>query len=550
MAQAIPAQIGGQPILILKEGSSRTRGKTAQKNNIMAAKIVANAVKSALGPKGMEKMLVDGLGDATITSDGATILKEMDIEHPAAKMMVEVAKTTDDEVGDGTTSVVVFAGRLLEKAEELLDKKIHSTIIVDGYKKAADKALKLYGEIAMDVPPTDREMLKKIAMTTMASKIVRENRDYLADIAVNAVLKVAEKTDEGYRVDLDDIEVEKKAGESVVETKMIEGMVIDKEVVHSGMPKSVENAKIALINSALEIEKTKFDAKIQIGSPEQMKTFLDEEERMMRVMVDKIVASGASVVFCQKGIDDMVQHFLAQNGILAVRRAKKSSMEKLAKATGGRVATSLDDLTERDLGKAGLVKERRIGDDRWVFVEDCEKPKAVTLLIRGGTEKFVDEAERSLHDALSVVRDVVQEPKVVAGGGAPEMEVALRLREWAGGLTGREQLAALDFAEALEVIPVTLAENAGLDTIDILVELRSRHEKGERWIGVDVFGGKAVDMTGLNVYEPLSVKEQIIKSASEAAAMILRIDDVIASGKTKTPPMPSGGPGAGMPPGY
>jgi thermosome len=550
MAQAIPAQIGGQPILILKEGSSRTRGKTAQKNNIMAAKIVANAVKSALGPKGMEKMLVDGLGDATITSDGATILKEMDIEHPAAKMMVEVAKTTDDEVGDGTTSVVVFAGRLLEKAEELLDKKIHSTIIVDGYKKAADKALKLYGEIAMDVPPTDREMLKKIAMTTMASKIVRENRDYLADIAVNAVLKVAEKTDEGYRVDLDDIEVEKKAGESVVETKMIEGMVIDKEVVHSGMPKSVENAKIALINSALEIEKTKFDAKIQIGSPEQMKTFLDEEERMMRVMVDKIVASGASVVFCQKGIDDMVQHFLAQNGILAVRRAKKSSMEKLAKATGGRVATSLDDLTERDLGKAGLVEERRIGDDRWVFVEDCEKPKAVTLLIRGGTEKFVDEAERSLHDALSVVRDVVQEPKVVAGGGAPEMEVALRLREWAGGLTGREQLAALDFAEALEVIPVTLAENAGLDTIDILVELRSSHEKGERWIGVDVFGGKAVDMTGLNVYEPLSVKEQIIKSASEAAAMILRIDDVIASGKTKTPPMPSGGPGAGMPPGY
>jgi thermosome len=546
MAQAIPGQVSGQPILILREGSSRTKGKTAQRNNIMAAKVVANVIKSALGPKGMDKMLVSSFGDATITSDGATILDEMDIEHPTAKMMVEVAKTTDDEVGDGTTSVVVLTGRLLEKAESLLDKNVHPTIIVEGYRKAADKVLELYKEIAIQVDPTDTTILKKIAMTSMASKIVRENRDYLANIAVDAVLKVMEKRKGQYSVDLDNIEVEKKAGESLVATKLIEGMAIDKEVVHSGMPKSVKKAKIALLDTALEIEKTEFTAEIRIQSPDQIKAFLDEEERMMQRMVEKIASSGANVLICQKGIDDLVQHFLAKNGILAVRRAKTSSMEKLAKATGGKIVTNIESLSKADLGKAELVEERKLGDDEWIFIEGCKNPKAVTILIRGGTEKTVDEADRSLHDALCVIRDVVEHPEIVAGGGAPEMEVASRVKKWAEGLSGRVQLAALDFAEALEVIPTTLADNSGLDPIDILVELRSRHERGETWAGVDVFSGKVTDMTTLDIYEPLVVKEQIVKSASESASMILRIDDVIASGKTSAPPMPPGGPG-GMP---
>jgi len=549
MAQAIPAQISGQPVLILKEGSSRRRGKDAQRANMMAAKVVAETVKSALGPKGMDKMLVDSLGDVTITSDGATILKEMDIQHPAAKMMVEVAKATDDEVGDGTTSVVVLAGSLLEKAEELLDKNVHSTIIVDGYRKAAEKALKLYDEIAIEVSATDLDMLKKVAMTSMASKIVRENREYLANLAVGAILKVAEKEDDLYNVDLDNVEVQKKAGRSLTETSLVEGIVLDKEVAHPGMPKRIENAKIALIDIVLEVKKTEFSAKINIDRPDQMKAFMDKEESMMRGMVDKIAASGANVAICQKGIDDLVQYFLAKKNILAVRRAKKSSMEKLGKATGGRLITNLDDFSESDLGNAGLVEERRLEEDKWVFIEGCKNPKAVTVLVRGGTEKIVDEAERSIHDALSVVRDVVQKPKVAAGGGAPEMEVASLLREWAGSLSGREQLAAFSFAEALEVIPTTLAENAGLDPIDILVELRSRHEKGEKWTGVDVPGGKVGDMAKLGVYEPLAVKEQIIKSASESASMILRIDDVIAAAKPPpTSPMPPRG--RGMPPEY
>ncbi|UCH03212.1 MAG: TCP-1/cpn60 chaperonin family protein [Candidatus Bathyarchaeota archaeon] len=541
----MPAQIGGQPILILKEGSSRSRGKDAQRNNIMAAVVIANTIKSAFGPRGMDKMLVDSLGDVTITSDGATILDEIDVQHPAAKMMVEVAKTTDDEVGDGTTSVVIFAGELLKTAEDLLNKNVHSTIIVDGYKQAADEALKLYDQIAIEVSPTDKKMLKKVAMTSMASKVVRENRDYLADIAVDAVLKVAEKGDDGYKIDIEDIEIQKKAGKSLMATQLIEGIAIDKEVIHSGMPKKVEDAKIALINMALEIEKTEFDAQIRIENPDQMQAFLDEEERMMRNMADKIAKTGANVLICQKGIDDMVQHFLAKKKILAVRRAKQSTMDQLAKATGGSVATNIDDLTKDDLGKAKLVEERKLGDDKWVFIEGCVNPKAVSLLIRGGTEKIIDETERSFHDAISVVRDVVQKAKVVAGGGAPEMEVAGKLRKWAEGLSGRVQLAALNFAEALEVIPTTLAENAGLDPIDIIVDMRARHEKGEKWAGVDVFSGEVKDMAKLDVYEPLAVKEQIVKSASEAASMILRIDDVIAA--SKSAPMPPGGPPGGMP---
>ncbi len=538
-----------QPILILREGSSRTRGKTAQRNNIMAAKVIANVVKSALGPRGMDKMLVSSFGDATITSDGATILKEMDIAHPAAKMMVEVAEAMDDEVGDGTTSVVVFTGKLLEEAEDLLDKNVHPTIIVDGYKRAAIKALELYNDIAISVKPTDKSMLKKIAKTAMASKIVREDRDYLADLAVEAILKVAEKRKGEYKIDLDDIDVQKKDGASLVETKLIEGIAIDKEIVHTGMPKKVDGAKIALLDCALEIEKTEFTAEIRIKSPDQIKAFLDEEERMLKTMVDKIASSGANVLICQKGIDDLVQHFLAKENILAIRRAKSSSMEKLAKATGGKVVSSIEELSEKELGEAEIVEERKIGDDKWVFIEGCNNPKAITILVRGGTEKIVDEVERSLHDALCVVRDVVLKSKVVAGGGAPEMEIASRLKKWAEGLSGRVQLAAIDFAEAMEVIPTTLAENAGLDPIDIIVELRSRHDKGDLWAGVDVYSGKVEDMAELDVYEPLVVKEQIIKSASESACMILRIDDVIASGKSPAPPMPPGGgmPG-GMPP--
>ncbi|MEM3041730.1 MAG: thermosome subunit beta, partial [Nitrososphaerota archaeon] len=522
MAEAIPATISGQPVLILKEGTSRSRGKEALRSNIMAASVVAETVKSSLGPKGMDKMLVDSLGDVTITNDGATILKEMDIQHPAAKMMVEIAKATDDEVGDGTTSVVVLAGKLLEKAEGLLDQNIHSTVIVDGYKAATEKALEYLNQIAIPTSPTDREMLMKAARTTMASKIASAHSEVLSKIAVDAVMKVAQKTDTGYKIDISDIKVDKKAGESIEETRLIEGIVLDKEVVHSGMPKRITDARIALLNTPLEIEKTEFTAKINIESPEDMKAFLDEEERMLRGMVDKITSVGANVVICQKGIDDVAQHFLAKAGILAVRRATESNMEKLAKATGGRIVVNLDSLTESDLGYAKLVEERKLGDDKWVFIEGCKNPRAVTILIRGGTEKVVDEVERAMHDTLCVVKDIMQRPMVVAGGGAPEIEVSSRLRKWAESLSGKEQLAALAFAEALEVIPMSLAENSGLDPVDILVELRSRHEKGELWSGVDVLGGKVSDMAKLNVYEPLVVKEQVVKSASEAASMILR----------------------------
>jgi thermosome len=537
------------PVLVLKEGSSRSRGGDAQRTNIMAAKIVAETVKSALGPKGMDKMLVDSMGDVTITSDGRTILDEMDIQHPAAKMMVEVAKTQDEEVGDGTTTSVIVASELLGKAEDLIGKNVHPIIIVEGYNKAAEKALKTLENIAIPVNPTDKELLKKVAEVAMASKLVSESREELAEIAVEAILHVARKLGDKYSVDLDDIMVEKKRGESVTDTKLIGGLVLDKEVVHSGMPKRVEKAKIALLDSALEVKKTEFDAKINIDSPEQIESFLREEESMLKEMVKKIVATGANVVVCQKGIEDMVQHFLARKGILAVRRAKKSDMEKLGKATGGKVVTNLEELTESDLGYAELVEERKIGDDKMAFIEGCKDPRSVAILIRGGTERIIDEAERSIHDALCVVRDVVQEPKIVAGGGSPEMEIARALKDYAQSLPGREQLAVQRFSEAIEIVPLTLGENAGLDPIDILSELIARHEKGEKWAGVDVFKGKIRDMKELKVYEPLAVKKQIIKSATEAATLILRIDDVIASAKMKAPPMPPGGPG-GMPGGY
>ena len=542
-----PGTSGAIPVLVLKEGSSRSRGREAQHTNIMAAKIVAETVKSALGPKGMDKMLVDSFGDVTITSDGRTILDEMDIQHPAAKMMVEVAKTQDNEAGDGTTTAVVVSGELLSKAEELIGKNVHPTIIIDGYKKASERALELLEKIAIPVDLNSQEYIKKAAMTCMASKLVAEHREYLADLAVKSILQVAEKTDGKYKVDVDNVKVEKKPGESLTDTKLINGIVLDKEVVHSGMPKRVENAKIALLDCPLEIEKTEFDAKIHIERPEEMEAFLKQEESMLREMVDKLVAIGANVVLCQKGIDDMAQHFLARKGILAVRRIKKSDMEKLAKATGGKVITNLEDMSPGDLGYASLVEERKIGDDKMTFVEGCKHPHAVTILIRGGTERIVDEAERSLHDALCVVRDIVEEPKVLAGGGAPELEISRELKKYAETLPGREQLAVKSFAEALEAVPITLAENAGLDPIDIISELRARHEKGEIWAGIEVHSGKVQPMNNAGVFEPLAVKKQIIKSATEAASMILKIDDVIAAGKMKAPPTPPGGAGGGYP---
>ncbi|MCS7140796.1 MAG: thermosome subunit alpha [Candidatus Nitrosocaldus sp.] len=544
---AIPVTTAGGtvPVLILKEGAKETRGKEAQRNNITAAKLVAEIVKTSLGPRGMDKMLVDTLGDVTITNDGATILKEMDVQHPAAKMMVEISKATDNEVGDGTTSVVVLAGALLERAEELINKDVHPTIIVDGYNMALEKALQVLDDVSIKVEPLDKRTLRKIALTTLASKLVAEESGYLADLVIDAVLTVAEKKDKDskYRVDVDNIKVEKKAGESLHDTQLIKGIVLDKEVVHGGMPKRVEKAKIALINAPLEIEKTEFDAKIRITSPEQMKLFLEEENRMLKSMVDKIVATGANVVICQKGIDDMAQHYLAKAGVLAVRRVKESDMYKLAKATGARVVTNIEELTPSDLGYADLVEERKVETDKWVFIEGCKDPRAVTILIRGGSQRVVDEADRSIHDAIMVVKDVVEKPYILTGGGAPEAFVAQRLREWANSLSGREQLAVERFAEALETIPLTLAENAGMDPIDTQVQLRSMQEKATKPVyGVNVLKGKVDDLSKSNICEPLAVKEQIISSAAEAAAMILRIDDIIAASKPKEE---KGGKGAG-----
>lgn len=538
---------GGIPVLVLKEGSSRSRGREAQGNNIEAAKVVAEVVKSALGPKGMDKMLVDSFGDVTITSDGRTILDEMDIQHPAAKMMVEVAKTQDNEAGDGTTTAVIISGELLNKAQELIEKSVHPTVIIDGYRKAAEKALETLEKIAIKIDVESSDYLKKAAMTAMASKLVAEHKEYLADIAVKAILAVAEKDGEKYKADIDDVKVEKKPGESVRGTKLVQGIVLDKDIAHSGMPKRVEKAKIALLDCPLEIEKTEFDAKINIESPEQMEGFLKQEEDMLRNMVDKILKAGANVVLCEKGVDDMAQHFLARKGIMLVRRNKKSDMEKLAKATGGKIVTNLDALNADDLGYAALVEERKIGDDKMTFIEGCKHPKAVTILIRGGTQRIIDEAERSIHDALCVVRDLIEEPKLVAGGGAPELEISRALRKYAETFPGREQLAVRAFAEAFEAIPSILTENAGLDPIDILSELRSRHEKGETWAGIEVISGKIQDMSKAGVFEPLAVKKQIVKSATEASTMLLKIDDVIAAGKMRTPPTPPGGGPGGMP---
>jgi len=528
------------PVLVLKESALQQKGRDAQKNNIAAAKMVAELVKTSLGPRGLDKMLVDSLGDVTITNDGATILKEIDAQHPAAKMMVEISKTIDTEVGDGTTSSVVFAGALLEKAEKLLEKDVHSTVIIDGYQAASEKALELLAKLAKTVKPDDRESLIKIAKTSMQSKLVSEDSAPLSKLVVDAILKIVEKDGDKYSVDLDNLKVEKKAGGSIDDTALINGIVLDKEIVHSGMPTKVEEAKIALVNAALEVEKTEMSAEIRISDPTQMQQFLEEENKMLKSMVDKIHNIGANVLICQKGIDDISQHYLSKHGIMAVRRVKESDMTKLAKATGGRISTNLDDISANDLGSAEIVQQKKVESDKWIFIEGCKNPRSVTILIRGGSQRVVDEADRSIHDALMVVKDVVEKPSIVAGGGSPEAYLATELNEWTGSSEGREQLAIKQYAEALESIPLTISENAGMDPIDSLIALRANQSSGKQTMGINAKEGKIGNMFSLDIVEPLAVKEQIIKSATEAACMILRIDDVIAV---------SGGPGAGgMPP--
>jgi thermosome len=530
---------GGQRVLVLREGITENRGRSVQSNNIWAAKEIGNIVKTTLGPRGMDKMLVDSMGDVTITNDGATILKEIDVQHPAAKMIVEISKTMDNEVGDGTTSVVVLAGALLENAEELIDKGVHPTVIVDGYRKAARQAQKILDKIAVTVKPDDRAMLSKVAMTSMASKFVSNDSEVLSTLLVNALLQIVEKNAEGnYAVDIDNVKVEKKTGRSVKDTSFIKGIILDKEVVHSGMPKRIENAKIALVNSSLEIEKTEFDAKIEIKDPSQIQQFLDEETKMLKDMVTKISDAGANVLVCQKGIDDIAQHYLAKAGILSIRRVKESDVTKLARATGANVVTGLNGLTKADIGEAGLVEERKIEDDKWTCVEGCKNPKAVTVLIRGGSQRVIDEVERDIHDAIMVIKDVLEKPGIVGGGGAVEEELSSRLMKWSSTLQGREQLAVERFAEAMESIPIALAENAGFDSLDIKVELREKHSGVDDnvWFGVNVLGNGVVDLFKKDIVEPLSVKEQMIKSATECACMILRIDDVIAGSKSSSTP--------------
>ena len=520
--------------MILKEGAQRTTGADARRSNIMAAKVIAEILSTSLGPRGMDKMLIDAFGDVTITGDGATILKEMEVQHPAAKLLIEVAKAQDAEVGDGTTTAVVLAGRLLELAEELIDEGIHPTIIIDGYKKAMDYAIQVANEIAQPINVEDKNQLATVAMNALSSKIVAEAREYLAKIAVEAASIAVEKVDGRYNLDLDWIKLEKKKGQSLAETQLIQGIVLDKEVVHPGMPKRVVNAKIAVLDAPLEIEKPEWTTKISVSSPNQIKAFLEEEANILKSYVDKLAEVGANVVITQKGIDEVAQHYLAKKGIMAVRRVKRSDIEKLAKATGAKIVTSIKDIRPEDLGFAGLVEERKVGEEKMVFIEQCPNPRAVTILIRGAADRILDEAERSMQDALHVIRDLYREPKIVPGGGAFEIEVARRLREWGRKLPGKEQLAVLKFAEALEQVPTILALTAGLDPVDVIAELRRRHDAGEIDAGVDVLNGKVANMYKLNVVDPLLVKKQVIRSAAEAAIMILRIDDIVAAAQTKS----------------
>jgi thermosome len=535
MSVAIPS-VGGQPVLILKEGSQRSKGREALTSNIAAAVAVSEVIRTTLGPKGLDKMLVDSLGEITVTNDGATILKNMDVQHPAAKLMVQISKTQDEEVGDGTKSTVVLSGELLRRAEELIDKKIHPTMIVSGYRRAENEVLKIIDRIAKPIELTDKETLTKIARTSMNSKSVSDAREHLAQIAVDAVLKVTEKRGERNYVDVDQIQVVKKQGGGAMDTELIYGVVIDKEVVHPGMPKRVENAKIALLDTPLEIEKTEIDAEIRITNPDQMKAFLDQETQILRDMVEKLAKVGANVVICQKGIDDVAQHFLAKKGILAVRRAKQSDMEKLARATGARIVTNMDDLTSQDLGEAQLVDERRVANEKMVFVEGCKNPKAVSVLVRAGLERAVDEIERSLHDAFKAVATAVTDPRILPGAGATYVEIAKGVREYAGKVGGKEQLAVEAFADAMEIVPKALAENAGLDPINVITDLRAAHTKQKGHVfGVDIITGKPVDAMHAGIIEPAKLTIQAIRSSVEAASAILRIDDIVAAARTSTP---------------
>jgi len=538
---------GQQPIIILREGTKREKGRGAQSNNIMAARAISDAVKSTLGPKGMDKMLVDSMGDVVITNDGATILKEIDVEHPAAKMIVEVAKSQDEECGDGTTSAVVLTGELLKYAGELLEQNIHPTVICGGYKLAATKAVEVLNKLAIPIKAGDKKTLRDIAMTSMASKGASSEKELFADVVVDAVTMIAEKINDKTYVDLDNVQIQKKQGGGIANTEIIKGIILDKERVHEGMPKQIKNAKIALVNSALEVKKTEVDARIQIQDPTQLQAFLDEEEGMLKKMVEMIKRSGASVLICQKGIDDIAQHFLAKDGIYSVIRAKKSDMEKLAKATGANIVANLDGLTSKDLGNAGNVEEKKIGDDKMTFITDCKNPKAVSILIRGTTEHVVDELERGLHDALSVVKVALEDGKMLPGGGAAATAIAMALRDYGLSVGGREQMAIEAFANAIEVIPKTLSENAGLDPIDMMLEVRRAHKMGKKYAGINVLAGKVDDMLKIKVIEPLRVSLQEIQASSEAATMILRIDDVIAAKGGGGAPL-MGGPG-GMSPG-
>jgi len=523
------AQLSGVPILILKEGSERKQGKDAQKNNIAAAKAVSEAVRTTLGPKGMDKMLVDSLGDVTITNDGATILDNIDVEHPAAKMIVEVAKTQDDKVGDGTTTSVIISGELLNLAEELMEQGVHPTIIFRGYRKALLKSKEILKELATKIEINDTATLMKVAETSMNSKLITV-KSHFADIAVKAVSQVKEQRGSHVIIDLDQIQIIKKEGKSLLDTNIIDGIIVDKEVVHPMMPKSIKNAKIALISASLEVEKTEFDAEIRIQTPDQINKFLEEEANMLKNRVAKLKNIGANVVFCQKGVDDKAQNYLAKEGIITVRRVKRSDMEKLARATNAKIINNIFEISESDLGKAGKVEEKKIGDDNMIIVSECVDPKAVSILIRAGIEHVVDEAERMLHDALSVVKAAIELPFILPGGGASEVELAKRLRLYARSIGGREQLAIEVYANALEIIPKTLVENAGYNPVDLIVELRSQHETEEgKSKGINVDTGKPDDMVKLGVLEPLSVLTQAIQSATEVSAMILKIDDVIAA---------------------
>ncbi len=532
-----------QPIFILPEGSQRTTGRNAQRANIMAAKAVAETVRTTLGPKGMDKMLVDNLGDIVITNDGVTILEEMNVEHPAAKMIVEVAKTQEAEIGDGTTTAVVIAGELLKKAEDLLEQDVHPTLIVRGYRIAAEKALEILNKMAEPITDKDTEMLEKIAMTAMTGKGAEKAKELLSRLAVKAVRDVADTMDGKLVVNKDNIKIEKKVGGAVEDSELVEGIILDKEKVHPGMADVVKNARVALIDVAVEVKSTETEAKIQITDPNQLQGFIDMEEKILRDKVEKIAKSGANVVFCQKGIDDLAQHFMAKKGMYAARRVGKSDMEKLARATGAKIATSLDDLSASDLGSAGVVEAKKVGDEDMTFVKECKNAKAVTILIRGGTEHVADEVKRAIEDAIGDVASALTSGKVVSGAGATETELAMQLRRFAESLSGREQLAVKAFAEAIEIIPKTLAENSGLDPIDLMTELKAQHDKGRKWAGIDVFTGKVMDAWKEGVLEPLKVKTQAISSASEVAGMILRIDDVIASGKSESRGMPPGMPG-------